>query len=102
MTEQIAASQTAVEDFAPTCDCGSEAEAYLEVHAFHHCTPERPTWTSLLCRPCLRRDIGRVQEILLDGGVTCKVCGLTMVAMSDMVVRLSPLWAIGDEDDSEE
>jgi hypothetical protein len=93
---RIVSSHTMVSDFAPVCDCGAEAEAFLEVHAVDYCTPEVPSWAKLLCRGCLKRDVEKVQNILLDGRVWCSSCGLTMHDMGDMVVRLSPLWAIGE------
>lgn len=85
-----------VSDFAPSCSCGKEAVVFLEVHWVDYCTPDQPTLSRLACRDCLRVDMERVQNILIDGNVWCSSCGLTMVAMSDMVVRLCPLWAIGD------
>jgi hypothetical protein len=93
---RISASHTSVSDFDPKCDCGNHAAAYLEIHAIDYCTQDRPTWAKFLCQACLTRDMSRVQNIVVEGGAFCSTCGLTIVSLSDMVVRLCPLWAIGE------
>jgi len=95
---RITASRTMVSDWQPQCgSCGGTAEVFLQIHAVDHCTPDRPSWSKLLCRTCLKVELDRVVEILVEGepGVVCKTCRLTMVAMSDIVIRICPLWSIG-------
>jgi hypothetical protein len=88
---RIAASATTVSDFDPRCECGQAAVMFLELHNVDYCTQTRRTVSALVCKPCSFRDMARVQELLLDGPDFCSSCGLTIVSLSDMVVRLSPL-----------
>lgn len=78
-------------DFSPRCECGNHAVSFLEIHALDYCTEDYPTRSSLLCRACLQRDVGRLAGILVDHPDFCSSCHLTFVSLSDIVVRLSPL-----------
>ena len=90
---RIAASATMVSDFDALCEhCGELAVAFMEMHNVDYCTEERPTVMALFCKSCLSRNMRIVEELLLDGYTSfCGSCGLTIVNLSDMVVRLSPL-----------
>lgn len=78
-------------DFAVTCSCGSPAMSFLELHAVDFCLMGEPTVGGFRCQPCLDREMARIEEIVSTGTEWCSNCGLTMVTIADMVVRLSPV-----------
>jgi hypothetical protein len=84
----IRASHTAVRDFDLKCACGETAMVLMEVHAVHCCTEDDPTRAQFYCDSCFTRDLRRIADILMRRPQECSNCGLTMVAISDMVVRL--------------
>lgn len=94
---RITTPHTSVSDFDPMCDCGNKAVVFMEIHNAHQSHETGPTLSKLLCRPCTKRDLDRVLTVLMDGPVQCKTCDLRIVTLSDMVVRLCPLWAVGNQ-----
>lgn len=73
------------------CKCGSHATHFLEIHAVDYCTESRPTWTTLLCAPCLGRSVAQVANIVGDGAEWCSTCGIHLVTLGDIIVTVNPI-----------
>lgn len=84
--------------FSPQCGCGGLAVAWLQAHPVDGCEGRTgPAEGMLLCRGCLERELCAIQAVLLDAFLAirppeCTQCGLTIVTLSDIIVRLQPLW----------
>lgn len=84
-------NDTWVEDFDPRCKCGNIATHYLEVHAVDYCTPDKPTWIKLICKPCIGTEVVRVANIVADGEEWCSSCDTPLVTLGDIIVSLTPI-----------
>ena len=88
--------------FAPECSCGRSAVVAIQTHpvdacAGHTAAPD----VRLVCGLCLQTELGQIQNRLLSGHLglspqECTQCGLTIVSLSDIIVRLQPLWVWAD------
>lgn len=88
--------------FRPDCPCGGWAVVSLQAHPVDACGGRTaPADVLLLCRGCLERELASIQRVLLDAFLglrpaECNQCGLTIVTLSDIIVRLQPLWIWSD------
>lgn len=91
--------------FRPQCastGCGCLATVAYQAHPVDRC--EGRTGAPdvvLLCGQCLRDALLVVQGVLLDVFLglrpdECKQCGLKTVTLSDIIVKLCPLWFWGE------
>lgn len=87
----LRAASTFVEDFDAMCKCGNRATHILTVHAVDYCTEERPEWVKFICRPCIGTEVARAANIVADGEEWCSSCGVPLINLSDIIVRLIPL-----------
>lgn len=84
--------------FRPECKCGCLGTVGWQAHPVDECGGNREAGEAvLLCGACLEDELVKVQGILLDGflGIRpeeCKTCGLRIVMLSDIIVRIQPLW----------
>ena len=89
--KRLASGPTFVTDFDPMCKCGNHATHILTVHAVDYCTEDRPEWVKFICKPCIGNEVVRAATIVADGEEWCSSCGLILVTLSDIIVRLSPI-----------
>lgn len=84
--------------FRPECPCGYLAVVAYQAHPVDGCGgATAPAEVVLLCGACLRKALDGVQRVLLDAFLglrpdECLECGLHIVTLSDIIVRLQPLW----------
>lgn len=89
--KRLASGPTFVTDFNPMCKCGNHATHILTVHAVDYCTEERPEWVKFICKPCIGTEVSRAAEIVAEGEEWCSSCGVPLVSLSDIIVRLISL-----------
>lgn len=87
MWRRIPASATSVGDPGVHCCCGEPAVSFLEIHAIDDCQDE-PTVGAFFCGPCLESRVEIAQLIADDGSVECSICGLEIVRLCDIVVKV--------------
>lgn len=84
--------------FRPECRCGCLGTVGYQAHPVDECGGSREAPEAvLLCGGCLEDELVKVQGILLDAFLElrpaeCTTCGLTIVSLSDIIVRIQPLW----------
>lgn len=84
--------------FRPECRCGCLGTVGYQAHPIDECAGStEPPEAVLLCGACLEDELVKVQGILLDAflGIRpaeCKSCGLPVRMLSDVIVRIQPLW----------
>ncbi|AEJ95356.1 hypothetical protein SEA_LITTLELAF_77 [Mycobacterium phage LittleLaf] len=90
----------------PECDgCKGWAVTFIECHPVDLCAgAQQATVSKLLCKACLEACIADIQDTLLNSFLHirpdhCWQCGLTIVSLSDIIVRIQPLWVLPEESD---
>lgn len=95
MRRRIAAASTSVLDPGVMCACGNHALWFMELHSMDRCHLES-TVGQFFCNPCYEQNLERAQEIADDGEEICLSCGLLIVSLSDIIVRILHLEGKGE------
>lgn len=90
MKRLIRTASTYVLDHNPLCHCKNHATTFMVLHRAGDCLQEQ-TVSYFRCDKCLAGDLAKVDQICADGGAICSTCGLEVVTLSDLVVRLTKL-----------